>query len=592
MAENNIPDTNLYPNLDEIRNYEIKDDDCDVHTENVPTYSTKKDEYYHDTDAEDDVVDKACKYFDDFLKIVDENGYDRLSLKSREKLSNIHDKIKNVSHKEDEKQVKVPSKRINKSKFVNKGAIPKPGKIESNSDSDESNTEITDPDDSETEISIAEKSRNKYKNNQKKQERNKASTAVEEEIRSVDGNLFAQLLERLDTRKVPRMEKFNENDEDLEEYLNRFEKHCENNIKGGKEGWLRELEDQLTGDTLENFKSCEKKSNKSYDKLKTKLLELYMDTREIRKRKAKDEFHSMKMRYDEQLYLFSNRLELQFRSAYPSYTDAKIEKSRTLRDKFIESVPTNVSDILNKEVLGEKVKGEVMKWSSIQKYARVMDVDLKTKAKKKEDKPKEKIIINVQNENPQTNDQQLQNDDVNKRKNDHYYSNGNNQNRSNMYNNNYPNNSFNRNQGNMNNRNGNYNNRSANMNQSGRENYNSDRNYNQGNMNNRNGNYNNRSANMNQSGRENYSSDRNYNQNVRGNGRRPFNLQSPPVIDKCLTCFRIGHTNENCRIRLNLCITCGEKDHNKFNCPLNEGKFNNNQRNIRKSFAKPDQSNC
>ena len=64
------------------------------------------------------------------------------------------------------------------------------------------------------------------------------------------------MMRRFDNRKVPQQEKFNENSgQDLTDYLQRFEKYCEENFKGDNTHWIGELERQLTGNMLTAFKS-------------------------------------------------------------------------------------------------------------------------------------------------------------------------------------------------------------------------------------------------------------------------------------------------------------------------------------------------
>ena len=64
------------------------------------------------------------------------------------------------------------------------------------------------------------------------------------------------MAERMDNRKVPECEKFDEEaGHDLEEFLDEFEDYCKENVKGDSKHWIKELENQLSGETLDAFKS-------------------------------------------------------------------------------------------------------------------------------------------------------------------------------------------------------------------------------------------------------------------------------------------------------------------------------------------------
>ena len=109
-----------------------------------------------------------------------------------------------------------------------------------------------------------------------------------------DTHIVKILADKLDNRKVPEQGKFDENGgESLEEYLIKFEKYCQANIRGDSHCWVDELESKLSGEMLELYK-VSKLDRGSYESLKRKLLNWYEDTSEIRKKKAREIFEHAK----------------------------------------------------------------------------------------------------------------------------------------------------------------------------------------------------------------------------------------------------------------------------------------------------------
>ena len=69
----------------------------------------------------------------------------------------------------------------------------------------------------------------------------------------------------------------------METYLNRFERYCEENLRGDRSFWIDELESRLTGETLNAFGAM-KDVEDTYDKLKDKLIDWYKAMDDLRKK--------------------------------------------------------------------------------------------------------------------------------------------------------------------------------------------------------------------------------------------------------------------------------------------------------------------
>ena len=144
------------------------------------------------------------------------------------------------------------------------------------------------------------------------------------------------MAERMDTRKVPKLEAFDEESGmSLRDYLEEFEEYCMDNIKGDSRYWIRELEGQFSGELLEAFKHF-RQCKDTYHKLKRKILEWYENMEEFRKKDHKRKFENAKMKKEETLFLYSMRLQRLFELAYPKKNP---EKSDSLREKFLKTVP-------------------------------------------------------------------------------------------------------------------------------------------------------------------------------------------------------------------------------------------------------------
>ena len=181
-----------------------------------------------------------------------------------------------------------------------------------------------------------------------------------------------RFLSQFDTRQVPSFGEFEEDSgEKLTAYLRKFESYCENNFKGDRDTWIPELQKRLTGNCLQAFRSL-RNNNDSYDVAKEKLCNWYSDLKDIRKEKYKQEFRKAKCPKEESMFLFSSRLSSLFRLAYPS---RRIDNSRTLREKYVNAVPSDFRKILESRIMSQAVRGKTMSWTKIQSYARLYDLE-------------------------------------------------------------------------------------------------------------------------------------------------------------------------------------------------------------------------
>ena len=236
----------------------------------------------------------------------------------------------------------------------------------------------------------------------RKCKRQMKSDPISAEALSTKGYLKI-MTERMDNRKVPECEKFDEEaGHDLEEFLDEFEDYCRENVKGDSKHWIQELENQLSGETLNAFKSF-KEYKYPYYKLRRKLLLWYDEMEEERKKQYKANFQSIKQNKNESLYIYSTRIERVFKLAYPR---KDVERSTTLREKYMDTVSYSFYKVLKSIISYDDYNQKQTKWSAIQRTARKHDRDLKANKERKEAdrrdySEEEEIIINLQQEKPQ-----------------------------------------------------------------------------------------------------------------------------------------------------------------------------------------------
>ena len=237
---------------------------------------------------------------------------------------------------------------------------------------------------------------NAKKKLKKKSERETKKTSkdsVKIKTESNSDKIIEVLFERLDPRRVVDHRKFDEDrGQSLEEFLISFEKYCRNTMRGDDEALIDELEKHLTGKTLNAFRGMIN-FNHSYDQIKRKLLTWYDDNSKLRKVKAKEDFNNAQHENDEDLQLYSIRLEALYRKAYPN---KKVESSQRLIEKFIDTLPEPAKQNILATYRYDKNKGNDIGWSAIQQCARVNDAEnIQKKARRIEEVGEREIVINV-----------------------------------------------------------------------------------------------------------------------------------------------------------------------------------------------------
>lgn len=322
------------------------------------------------TDNKDDANDeiktindnwKTLQVFLDHLTIreqqAEENGV-------KDVIGNIDEELKKYLEKR-----KVVTKEEDKSETQEE-------KSDESSSSDQSSTDTStsDRDSSSSDESVKKKKSKKYL---KKRKINATSDKKRikkprKDIDSDENNILTKLIMKMDNRKIPELEKFDEDmNMELCEYLDMFEEHYSENFRGGKHFWLNELKKYLSGSLLESYTSIRQTENK-YGKVKIKLIQWYEDEKESRKKKSKRKYENVQMRAGESLLMYSNRLLSLFKKAYPRKSH---ETSNKLIDKFQQTVPRNVKHKLENQILHYKLHNKRLTFKKLQKFAGILDLN-------------------------------------------------------------------------------------------------------------------------------------------------------------------------------------------------------------------------
>ena len=118
-------------------------------------------------------------------------------------------------------------------------------------------------------------------------------------------------------------------------------------MKGDSDYWLGELEQNLSGKSLQSFQSL-RDFDDTYEDVKDKLIAWYRDEEESRINKCKKKFKSAKPKKSKSLYLFATRLETIYKTAYPNQDP---EMSNILSDQFKAFVSRKAKDAIKYQAM-------------------------------------------------------------------------------------------------------------------------------------------------------------------------------------------------------------------------------------------------
>jgi uncharacterized protein YlaI len=203
---------------------------------------------------------------------------------------------------------------------------------------------------------------------------------------------WRSVLEKLDTRKVPDIEKFSEESGmSLRKYLQKFEDYCTQNFKGSRDSWIGELERHLQDRALKAFRSLHDVSD-TYDCIKEKICDWLNDLRDVRKEEYKALFKKARPDITESMYLYSTRLEQLYKRAYPKRNTTT---SRELREKFVTSIPKRFRMIVQSQIMSYQIKEEPVQWKMLQKCARHFDIEQERKRNRDESSSECEMAVNL-----------------------------------------------------------------------------------------------------------------------------------------------------------------------------------------------------
>ena len=155
------------------------------------------------------------------------------------------------------------------------------------------------------------------------------------------GNLDDRPRDREDRAKAPKLPAFVDGKDDLDAYLQRFERFAET-AKWKKDGWASKLSALLSGRALEVYSRLSEDAAKDYDRVKIALMKRYDLTEDGYRRK----FRASKPEVDESPEQFIVRLDRYlFRWLELSDTEQTFEglKDLIVKEQFIDSCPKDLA---------------------------------------------------------------------------------------------------------------------------------------------------------------------------------------------------------------------------------------------------------
>jgi len=365
-----------------------------------------------------------------------------------------------------------------------------------------------------------------------------------------------KVMVKLDNRKLSTFENYDEESGySFEKYLKRFEEYCFDNVRGKQYMWIAELERHLKGRILEAFHVLKDEDDK-YKDLKRKLLNWYRDMEDSRKKSNRKRFEAMKFIEGESLYLFCNKMEKQYKIAYPKH---KVQHSSILMDKFKASLPGSALKMYKAHMMMCKFSGRKKSWHEIKKYAKIYDAEKEERDERHyENESVEEIIINVGESYPENTERK-----TNGNQNDgRFYEHRNHDGR--------PENFWTKNKnGDQKHTYGSWKNGNVHFGKFAEKKNNNRRNFRNGSP---------REFVNSNRGRL-YSHASRYDTYRRQGGHRvaKFSNDVRENMVSCSICRRIGHTSEKCRIKNEKCFNCGKIGHYARQCYANSNGFHANR---------------
>lgn len=181
---------------------------------------------------------------------------------------------------------------------------------------------------------------------------------------------LVRALENLDNRKMPEFHKYDEaSGEDLVRYMKKFETYCEQNYRGDKSLWVRELEKNLFGKSKEALRSLVEVDD-SFEIAVKKMKEWYRSSDDLRRRANRRKFRNMQYIPGESLTFFCTRLEKAYKVAYGK---DKEDRNDVMIEKFMDCAPGHVQDKVENHIISVKMGKKKVKWSSLKEMCRHLD---------------------------------------------------------------------------------------------------------------------------------------------------------------------------------------------------------------------------
>lgn len=181
------------------------------------------------------------------------------------------------------------------------------------------------------------------------------------------------VLSRLDSRTVPRPEKFDlSSGRSFQAFLEDFESFCANTFRGDEAKWSSELGPFLTGKIKEAFDAFYF-PGEAYQNLKSKLVRWVNDTMDSLTGRNRKKFERMRWKTGESLRLYAARLERSFVLAYPSKRPAS--RSSKLQQKFLESVPRAFRRQVTSTATTLKLQNIKLDWNCVLALASAHDAE-------------------------------------------------------------------------------------------------------------------------------------------------------------------------------------------------------------------------